>query len=97
MRRRINKIVVEWDVNKEKINIQKHRVDFDTAMLVFADRNRIEFYDSEYSLSEDRYITIGIVNNLITVVYAEKIKKIRIISARPATARERRKYYGENC
>lgn len=96
MRKRVNRIVVEWDVNKEKANIQKHKIDFETAMLVFADKNRIEFYDSRHSVYENRYVTIGLINNIVTVIYAERRKSVRIISARKATAEERRKYYGES-
>ena len=96
MRKRIGKIIVEWDVNKEKINIQKHKVSFRTAALVFADVNRIETYDSEHSLYEDRYMTIGMVNSVVVVIYAERCKGIRIISARKATAEEREIYYGKN-
>ena len=96
MWRRINRIVVEWDVNKEKLNIQKHKLDFGTAAKVFFDSNRLEYYDAAHSVDEDRYITIGMINNIIAVVYAETHKRIRIISARKATAEEKEKYYGKN-
>lgn len=96
MRRLISGIVVEWDINKEKINIAKHKLSFVTAARVFFDSNRIEFYDQKHSEKEHRYIVIGLVNNLITVIYAERRKNIRIISARQATAEERKRYYGKN-
>lgn len=86
----------EWDIQKEKRNISKHGLDFETASKVFKDRNRIEFYDSAHSDGEDRFITIGSVNNIsivVTIVYTERISTIRIISARMATKAERRKYY----
>ncbi|MBO7699331.1 BrnT family toxin, partial [Candidatus Saccharibacteria bacterium] len=54
------------------------------------------FYDPTHSLDEDRYITIGLVNSLITVIYTERIQALRIISARVATAAERKLYYGTN-
>lgn len=96
MRRQFSEIIVEWDVNKEKANIQKHNLDFETAMLVFADENRVEAYDYKHSRREARYVVIGMVNKLITVIYVERRKNIRIISARKATAEERRKYYERN-
>ena len=96
MQKRIEKVVVEWDVNKEKVNILKHGLSFETAALVFADKNRVEIYDLKHSLYEYRYIVIGMVNKLITVVCTERCKNIRIISARPATAEERRKYREKN-
>ena len=51
----------EWDEEKEKKNIIKHGIDFETASYVFLDPNRLEYYDKEHSTDEDRYITIGLV------------------------------------
>lgn len=75
----------EWDDEKEQKNIVKHGLDFSIASRVFFDENRIEYYDEKHSEGEDRYITIGLVNNivcLITVVYTEREDSIRLISAR---------------
>ena len=83
----------EWDIKKEKINIEKHGISFKTASLVFNDENRIEYYDQLHSADEDRFITIGLVGKVIVVVYTERLSKYRIISARPATKEERRRYY----
>lgn len=89
-------MLFEWDDNKEKINIAKHGIDFSTAVHVFQDENRIEFYDAAHSEDEDRYITIGQINGIaiiVLVVYTERGDTIRIISARKATSQERRRYY----
>ena len=86
----------EWDDEKEKINIVKHGIDFTTAARVFKDRNRLELYDEAHSDTEDRYITIGIIDGiayLVMVVYTEREEAIRLISARKATKQERRMYY----
>ena len=87
----------EWDNNKEQINIKKHGMDFETASRVFDDENRIEIYDDLHSDYEDRYITIGMIDEITCiamVVYTERgTDVIRIISARKATPKERRKYY----
>lgn len=87
----------EWDDNKEQINIKKHGMDFTTASRVFDDENRIEIYDDLHSDYEDRYITIGMIDEITCiamVVYTERgTHVIRIISARKATPKERRKYY----
>ena len=96
MRITIGEIVVEWDANKDKTNLKKHRLSFETASLVFADSHRIEIYDYKHSTREDRYIVIGMVNKLITVVYTERTKALRIISARIANAAERRAYHDKN-
>lgn len=86
----------EWDDEKEKINIMKHGIDFTTAALIFNDENRLEWYDGKHSVEEDRYITVGIIDDvayLIVVVYTERHEAIRLISARKATKQERRMYY----
>lgn len=90
-------MLFEWDDNKEQINIKKHGMDFETASHVFDDDNRLEIYDDLHSDYEDRYITIGMIDEITCiamVVYTERgTDVIRIISARKATPKERRKYY----
>ena len=83
----------EWDEAKAAANWKKHRVDFKDAMRVFEDENRKEYYDAAHSDDEDRYITIGMADNVLFVVYAERRETVRIISARHANRRERRLYY----
>lgn len=92
-------MLFEWDDGKEKINISKHGIDFTTAARVFKDKNRIELYDAEHSVDEDRYITIGEIDGtayLVMVVYTERGKAVRLISARKATNRERRMYHDDS-
>lgn len=86
----------EWDEEKNEINKRKHGIDFNTALHVFDDEDRIEIYDIEHSVEEDRYNTIGCVHDILFVVYTERKDKIRIISARLASASERRLYYDYN-
>lgn len=86
----------EWDLEKNKSNKEKHGIDFETAALVFKDEHRIEIYDAEHSENEDRYDTIGMVNEILFVVYTERKENIRIISARLATEEERSIYYDCN-
>lgn len=83
----------EWDDEKNKINFAKHGIDFETAMLVFNDLQRIEIYDMEH---KDRYNTIGMVHDVIFVVYTERKENIRLISARIATKTERSIYYDQD-
>lgn len=89
-------MLFEWDESKEKRNIVKHGLDFSTAALIFHDVNRLEWFDERHSEQEDRYITIGEIGGtavVVMVVYTERLKVIRIISARKATNAERRAYY----
>ena len=89
------KLQFEWDEEKEKINISKHGIDFEIASHVFLDPNRLEYYDEKHSSEyEDRYITIGYVSDVLTVVYTYRSDSIRIISARIATKKEKEAYYG---
>ncbi len=86
----------EWDDEKNKNNIKKHGIDFEIASRVFADPYRIEMYDMKHSIEEDRFITIGDVGGytyIVVVVYTERYDSIRMISARKATEKERRKYH----
>ena len=43
------KLEFEWDEEKERINIAKHGIDFETASHVFLDSNRLEYYDEAHS------------------------------------------------
>ena len=88
-------MIFEWDSEKERINIKKHGLDFSTAARVFKDENRLEIYDELHSDFEERYIRIGLIDNIayvVVVVYTERGEAIRIISARKATNNERRMY-----
>ena len=85
----------EWDVQKNEQNKAKHGISFETAAFVFSDENHIEMYDFEHSLDEDRYIAIGLVGDVLFVVFTERRQNIRLISARLATEKERRLYYDQ--
>ncbi|MBO6108977.1 MAG: BrnT family toxin [Eubacterium sp.] len=84
---------IEWDSEKEEINKRKHKISFDLAKNVFFDEFRIEIYDELHSVNEDRYNTIGLVNDVLFVVYTERKDSLRLISARLADKRERELYY----
>ncbi|MEP7038738.1 MAG: BrnT family toxin [Acidobacteriota bacterium] len=87
----------EWDPEKEKANFSKHGVSFEEAALAFFDDNAVELYDEKNSEEEIRYQIIGISNTrLLFVPYTERNEKIRIISARKATAKQIRIYNEQN-
>ena len=88
---------VEWDDHKNLLNIKKHGISFETAALVFADEHYVELYDEDHSEDEDRYIAIGMVEDLLFVVHTVRDETIRLISARIATKQERRFYYDCQC
>ena len=90
----INDMVFEWDDEKNQINLRKHGVDFIDAAQVFFDENRIEQPDEFHSGDEERWQVIGMVDEILFVIYTEHDDKTRIISARRADKKERRMYYG---
>lgn len=87
-------IVFEWDSNKAKTNVLKHNVSFEEATTVFGDNRSITIDNPLRSLHEKRFVTIGISakKRILVVVHTERGEKIRIISARPASRKERKQY-----
>ena len=84
----------EWDREKAKRNLRKHKVSFDEAMTIFYEPLSATFDDPDHSTDEERLITIGYSSRsrLLVVSHTERGKTIRIISARPATAHERKRH-----
>ena len=86
---------VDWDDEKAATNLKKHGIKFEDAARIFLDDNRLDYFDEKHSEEEDRYITIGMVNAVLFVVYTERGATTRLISARRATKREKERYYGQ--
>lgn len=86
----------EWDRRKEASNRRKHEVGFREAATVFGDPLATTFPDFDHSAFEERFLTIGASarGRLLVVAHNEGGQKIRIISARRVTRRER-KFYEE--
>ena len=84
----------EWDRAKAEQNLKKHGVPFDEGVTAFYDPLAATFDDPDHSSGERRLITIGYSSQgrLLVVVHTEQGQNIRIISARPATAHERRNH-----
>lgn len=85
-------LTFEWDERKAVANRRKHGVGFDEAMTAFGDPLSSTIPDPAHSDEEDRFVLIGESERgrLVVVVHVERGESIRIISARPATAGERR-------
>ena len=84
----------EWDTKKATYNLAKHGVSFNEASTVFGDPLAGTILDPRHSVEEKRFVTIGhsAGGSLIVVIHVERDNRTRIISARRATRRERRKY-----
>lgn len=88
MKKTISETPVEWDERKSLANIQKHGISFETAALVFADDDRIEYYDKQHSLEEDRYVVIDASTTYYCCIYHEKRKCTAYIRANGDTDRK---------
>jgi uncharacterized DUF497 family protein len=81
---------------KGQIELRQHGISFDEAVTVFYDPLSATFDDPDHSVNEQRYITIGYSSHgrLAVVAHTERGEIVRIISARLATAHERKKHEG---
>lgn len=87
----------EWDDDKAERNLRIHGVDFQEARTVFEDPFAITIPDELHSDDELRSVTLGLslLSRVLLVVHTERKERIRIISARKATAAERFQYESE--
>ncbi|GHV93754.1 hypothetical protein AGMMS50293_00740 [Spirochaetia bacterium] len=86
-----------WDPVKAVENIRVHKIYFDDAEHIFDDPFRIRRRDDDSSITEERYQIIGEAGSVLFVVYTEEgPEDTRLISARLATAKERRIYHGRD-
>ena len=85
---------IEWDPNKANSNLEKHGVPFEEAATAFGDPLSLTIDDPDHSDDEERFILLGqsFAGRLLVVVHAHRHERIRIISARIATRKERRSY-----
>lgn len=84
----------EWDLEKDRINQEKHGVSFTEASTVFGDALARTVPDPRYSIGEFRYLTTGysLTNRLLIVAHTDRGERIRIITSRAAKPKERRFY-----
>ena len=94
-------IRIEWDAAKAKINLRKHRVSFETAARVFADPFALMEQD-RIENGERRWQTLGRVEGHLLLLVAHTVRDdedgtetIRLISARRADPKERKRYEQE--
>jgi uncharacterized DUF497 family protein len=88
--------VFEWDTNKAEINVRKHGIRFAQAAHVFDDPFA-QYAQDRIEGGEERWQTLGMSGHQLlmvahTLYFTDDAEVIRIISARPATQRERKRY-----
>jgi len=82
-----------WDPAKAESNLHKHKIRFSDAEPVLFDPMALTCED-EHAEGEQRFVTIGMdaLSRVLVVVYTYRGDDIRLISARRATSKERRRY-----
>lgn len=89
---------VEWEPEKAERNLRRHGVAFTEAITVFGDPLEVTIADVIHSEGEFRFLSLGSseAGRLLVVAYTERQGRIRIISAREATPKERRDYESDS-
>jgi uncharacterized DUF497 family protein len=84
----------EWDPTKAAENARKHGVAFEEAATSFGDPLSLTIDDPDHSEAEDRFVHLGLSyrNRLVITAFTERGDRVRIISARLASQRERDQY-----
>ena len=90
-------MIFEWDPVKARQNRRKHRVSFQEAATVFGDPLALTYPDPDHSVSEQRFISVGMssAGRVLIVAHVDREENIRIISARKTTTREQKQYEEE--
>lgn len=84
----------EWDKNKRLLNLEKHGIDFEEAVQIFAGDHLVAHAQA---LGEQRWKAIGVVGAIVvTVIYTIRSDRRRIISVRKARRNERREFEAHN-
>ena len=95
----MQRVRIEWDAEKDRLNLRKHGVSFDVAARVFDDPGYLLVEDRVDETGEMRWHAVGFVDTVLllvvhvyrTTLYGEEI--LRIISARKVGKREGRRYF----
>jgi uncharacterized protein len=87
-------LLFEWDPKKARLNLKRHGISFDEASTAFRDPLSQTIKDPLHSENEERFVLIGqtIQGRILVIVHTDRGERIRIISARLATKKERLRY-----
>jgi len=89
-------VLFEWDDTKNKTNIAKHGISFEMAKLIFSGPT-LDLVDERFDYREIRVISLGSLKGVVvlSVTHTDRDGRIRIISARAASRKERAIYNAE--
>ena len=87
-------LAFEWGSAKARRNLKKHGISFREGATAFADMLSYTIPDSEHSVEEQRFLLLGLTSKgqLVVISHTERSDRIRIISVRAASSRERKQY-----
>lgn len=90
-------LAFDWDRGNVDKNWEKHKVHFREAEEVFLNKPLLVFPDKKHSIVEKRFQALGITNNQkgLTIFFTIRNSKIRIISTRKQSKKERKRYAKE--
>ncbi len=90
---------ISWDPVKAQANLAKHSVSFTRAATALLDPLALTIFDAAHSETEERWFTLGLTRDglLLAISHTYQVSgpasaKVRLISARIATRRERDQY-----
>ena len=88
---------IEWDPNKARSNLRKHKVSFEEASTALYDAMSVTGADPDHSVGEFKYVTFGMsaMGRVLVISHTDTRDIIRIISARVASKGERKLYEEE--
>ena len=84
----------EWNTDKAARNVAKHGISFESAVTVFGDPLALTIDDPDHSQDEARFLTLGRSSEgtVLMVSHTGRGDRIRLISARKASRKERKVY-----
>lgn len=86
----------EWDEQKNRANLRKHAIAFESVTSIFEDEAPLLIeHDDREEYEEDRWVGLGqLQHHVVVVVFTEPdLDTIRLISARRANRHEQQKYF----
>ena len=86
-------MLVDWDPDKSRLNVRKHGVFFADAVSALEDEGALTIRDP-FNDKEERWVPVGMdgLGRVLVVTFTWRGERLRLISARKATARERQRY-----
>lgn len=87
-------IEFEWDKGNKEKNWAKHRISVKESEDIFFDKRSFTTKDTKHSTIEDRFQILGktVKGKYLTIYFTVRENKIRVISARPMSRKERKQY-----